>query len=119
MYWFVSVFNYYGCMIGAELRWGVIFILFVFSPLVTAKSRRSGFLFRSVGQCVGVPVDNILRLLFLMYFSSVLPRGVMFLYIIRSSIVYISRGLVLHPRWFRSCFRHIHKCSVNDLHDAT
>ena len=51
----------------------------MFSPLVTAKSRRSGFLFRSVGQCVGVPVDNILRLLFLMYFSSVLPRGVMFL----------------------------------------
>ena len=48
-------------------RLGVIFSLFVFSPLVTAKSRRSGFLFRSFGQYVGVPVDNILRLLFLMY----------------------------------------------------
>ena len=58
---------------------GVIFSLFAFTPLVTANSRRSGFLFRSVGQCVDVPVDNILRLLFLMYFSSVLPRGVMFL----------------------------------------
>ena len=58
---------------------GVIFSLFVFSSLVTAKIRRSGFLFRSVGQYVGVPVDNILRLLFLMYFSSGLPRGVVFL----------------------------------------
>ena len=57
---------------------GVIFSLLVFSPLVTAKSRRSGFLFRSVGQYVGDPMDNILRLLFLMYYSSVLPRGVVF-----------------------------------------
>ena len=53
--------------------------LFVFNPLVTAKSSRSGFLFRSVGQYVGVPVDNILRLLFLMHFSRILPRGVVFL----------------------------------------
>ena len=67
--------------VSSELssRLSVIFSLFVFSPLVTGKSRRSGFLFRSVGQCVGVPVDNILRLLFLMYFSSILPQGVMFL----------------------------------------
>ena len=38
--------------IWSELSWrlGVIFSLFVFSPLVTAKSSRSGFLFRSVGQ---------------------------------------------------------------------
>ena len=57
-YWFVSVFNYYGCMIGAKLE-VVIFSLFVFSPLVTAKSSRSGFLFRSIGQYVDVPVDNI------------------------------------------------------------
>ena len=60
-------------------RLGAIFSLFVFSPLVTAKSSRSGFLFRSVGQYVGVLVNNILRLLLLMYFSSVLPRGVVFL----------------------------------------
>ena len=50
-------------------RLGVIFNLIVFSLLVTAKSSRSGFLFRSVGQYVDLPVDNILRLLFLMYFS--------------------------------------------------
>ena len=60
-------------------RLGVIFSLFVFSPLVSAKSSRSGFLFRSVGQYVGLPVDNILRLLFLMYFTRVLLRGVVFL----------------------------------------
>ena len=57
----------------------VIFSLFVFSPLVTVKSSRSGILFRSVGQYVGLPVDNILRLLFLRYFSRVLPRDVVIL----------------------------------------
>ena len=51
----------------------------MFSSLVTAKSSRSGFLFRSVGQYVGVPVDNILRLLFLMYFSIVLSGAVVIL----------------------------------------
>ena len=67
--------------VSSELssRLGVIFSLFVFSPLVIAKSSRSGFLFKPVGQYVGLPVVNILRSLFLMYFSSVLPRRVMFL----------------------------------------
>ena len=77
IWWFYCIIM--GVWSELSSRLGVIFSLFVFSPLVTAKSRRSGFLFRSVGQYVGVPVDNILRLLFLMYFSSVLPRGVVFL----------------------------------------
>ena len=66
-------------MIGAKLEVWCFFSLFVFSPFVTVKSSRSGFLIRSVGQYVGLPVDNILRLLFLMYFFRVLPRGVVFL----------------------------------------
>ena len=70
-YWFVSLFNYYGLV--------VIFSLFVFSPFLTAKSSRSGLLFRSVDQYVGLPMSNILRLLFLMYFFGVLPRGVVIL----------------------------------------
>ena len=51
----------------------------MFSPFVTAKSSRSGILLRSDGQYVGLLVDNILRLLFLMYFSGVLLRGVVIL----------------------------------------
>ena len=60
-------------------RLGVIFSLFVFSPFVTAILSRWGILLRSDGQYVGLPVDNILRLLFLMNFSWVLPQGVVIL----------------------------------------
>ena len=56
---------------------GVIFNLFVFSPFITAKSSKSGILFRSVvDQYVGFHIDNMLRLLVLLYFSCGLPMCV-------------------------------------------
>ena len=55
----------------------VIFNLFAFSPFITAKSSKSGILFRSAGQYVDLPVDNMLRLLVLLYFSNVLPGCVL------------------------------------------
>ena len=60
-------------------RLGVTFNLFALSPFITAKSSKSGISFRSVSQCVGLPVDNMLRLLVLMYSSSILSRGVLIL----------------------------------------
>ena len=57
----------------------VIFNLLTCSPFITVKSNRSGVLLRSVGQYVGLSVDSTLRLVFLMYFSSVLPLGVLIL----------------------------------------
>ena len=62
-----------------SIRLGVIFNLFAFSPFITVKSSKSGVLFKSVGQYVGLSVNNILWLLVLIYFSNVLPRGVLIL----------------------------------------
>jgi hypothetical protein len=43
---------------------------------VTAKSSKSGILFRSVGQCVGSPVDRYLRWSCLMAVKRLRPFGV-------------------------------------------
>ena len=50
-----------------------MFNLFAFS-LITAKSSKSGVLFRSFAQYVDHPVDDTLRLLVLIYFPSVLGK---------------------------------------------
>ena len=53
--------------------------MFKFSSFITTQSSKSGILFRSVGQYIGLPVDNMLRLLVLIYFASVLTQGVLIL----------------------------------------